>query len=115
MKLLPALRGCIALTLIIAALGCERQPKHLVLITVDTLRADRIGAYGYEAAKTPVIDALASESSARIGVKLFPQHALGIDRHARGCSSSASSISLCHDHRRHTKHYPDGDQQQDGP
>ncbi len=62
MKLLPALRGCIALTLIIAALGCERQPKHLVLITVDTLRADRIGAYGYEAAKTPVIDALASES-----------------------------------------------------
>ncbi|MBW2400166.1 MAG: sulfatase [Deltaproteobacteria bacterium] len=62
MKLLPALRGCIALTLTVAALGCGQQPKHLVLITVDTLRADRIGAYGYQAAKTPVIDSLAGES-----------------------------------------------------
>jgi len=62
MTLLPPLRGCIALALIAFALGCERPPKHLVLITVDTLRADRIGAYGYPAAKTPVIDSLANES-----------------------------------------------------
>jgi arylsulfatase A-like enzyme/cytochrome c-type biogenesis protein CcmH/NrfG len=31
----------------------------LVLITIDTLRADRVGAYGYSRARTPTIDALA--------------------------------------------------------
>ena len=32
----------------------------MLLITVDTLRADRLGSYGYKAAKTPVLDALAA-------------------------------------------------------
>ncbi|HJR58982.1 MAG TPA: sulfatase-like hydrolase/transferase [Vicinamibacterales bacterium] len=32
---------------------------NILLITVDTLRADRLGSYGYKAAKTPVLDALA--------------------------------------------------------
>jgi arylsulfatase A-like enzyme/cytochrome c-type biogenesis protein CcmH/NrfG len=31
----------------------------VVLITIDTLRADRVGAYGWRAARTPAIDALA--------------------------------------------------------
>ena len=35
-------------------------PRHLVLITIDTLRADRVGAYGYGRARTPNIDALAA-------------------------------------------------------
>ena len=42
--------------------GCDRKPTapaNLILITVDTLRADRIGAYGKRDAKTPHIDALA--------------------------------------------------------
>ncbi len=34
---------------------------NVVLITLDTTRADRIGAYGYEAAETPRLDGLASE------------------------------------------------------
>ena len=33
---------------------------HIVLITIDTLRADRVGAYGYTKARTPHIDALAA-------------------------------------------------------
>ncbi len=33
--------------------------RNLVVITIDTLRADRVGAYGYAAARTPAIDALA--------------------------------------------------------
>ena len=33
---------------------------HLVLLSVDTLRADAVGAYGAEGAKTPTIDALAA-------------------------------------------------------
>jgi choline-sulfatase len=33
--------------------------RNLLIITVDTLRADRVGAYGYTRARTPAIDALA--------------------------------------------------------
>jgi arylsulfatase A-like enzyme/cytochrome c-type biogenesis protein CcmH/NrfG len=35
------------------------QPPNVLLITIDTLRADRVGAYGYAAARTPSLDALA--------------------------------------------------------
>lgn len=37
------------------------EPLHVVLITIDTLRADRLGCYGAEHATTPEIDALAAE------------------------------------------------------
>jgi choline-sulfatase len=33
---------------------------NLLLITIDTLRADHVGAYGYTRARTPVLDGLAS-------------------------------------------------------
>ncbi len=36
------------------------QARNLILITIDTLRADRVGAYGYARARTPHIDALAA-------------------------------------------------------
>ncbi len=35
------------------------QPPNVLLVTIDTLRADRVGAYGYRAARTPALDALA--------------------------------------------------------
>lgn len=34
---------------------------NVLLITVDTLRADRLGCYGYSAAETPAIDRLAAD------------------------------------------------------
>ncbi len=34
------------------------QP-NILLVTIDTLRADRVGAYGYKAAATPTLDTLA--------------------------------------------------------
>lgn len=37
--------------------------RNLVIITIDTLRADRVGAYGYAAARTPAIDRLAAEGA----------------------------------------------------
>ena len=40
----------------------SRSLRHAILITVDTLRPDRIGAYGYGRADSPHLDALASES-----------------------------------------------------
>jgi len=36
-----------------------RAGPNLVLVTLDTLRADRLGSYGYEAAETPHLDRLA--------------------------------------------------------
>src|SRR5262245_49736806 len=41
----------------VACTGC-----NVVLISVDTLRADHLGAFGYAAAKTPNMDALAARS-----------------------------------------------------
>ena len=49
--------------------GCARtepvpektEPVHVVVYLVDTLRADRVGAYGYPRAQTPVIDQLAKD------------------------------------------------------
>jgi arylsulfatase A-like enzyme/Flp pilus assembly protein TadD len=37
------------------------QQSNLLLITIDTLRADHLGSYGYTGVKTPVLDALARE------------------------------------------------------
>jgi hypothetical protein len=56
----------IAISLQPSAIGCARAPqpsparaRNVVLITIDTLRADRLGAYGYARARTPTLDALA--------------------------------------------------------
>lgn len=35
-------------------------PRHVLLVTIDTLRADRLGAYGYAKARTPHLDGLAA-------------------------------------------------------
>ncbi len=41
--------------------SCAKSvPPDIFLITVDTLRADRLGCYGYGGASTPTFDALAS-------------------------------------------------------
>lgn len=41
----------------------QHQPRrpNVLLITIDTLRADHVGAYGYAAARTPALDQLARE------------------------------------------------------
>ncbi len=40
--------------------GAADKPS-ILLVTLDTTRADRLGCYGFEGAKTPVLDALAEE------------------------------------------------------
>jgi len=49
-----------------AAVACSSgrgAPRHIVLVTIDTLRADHIGLYGYERPTSPFIDSLAAEST----------------------------------------------------
>ena len=40
----------------------ESPPPSIILISIDTLRADHVGCYGYERDTTPTLDALAEES-----------------------------------------------------
>ena len=57
--------------LLAATAGCSpaarveppAQPPSVLLITIDTLRADRVGAYGDRTARTPALDALAREGT----------------------------------------------------
>jgi arylsulfatase A-like enzyme len=39
----------------------KNEPMNILLISVDTLRTDRLGCYGYKTASTPNIDKLAGE------------------------------------------------------
>ena len=39
--------------------GTGPADRSVILISIDTLRADHVGVYGYEKARTPVLDALA--------------------------------------------------------
>lgn len=62
------MRVCCLLGVSLAvAAGCSRdaapasapRTDHVLVVTIDTLRADRVGAYGYARASTPTLDALA--------------------------------------------------------
>jgi arylsulfatase A-like enzyme len=44
-----------------AACARERAPRSVVLVSLDTLRADHMGLYGYERDTTPYLDRLARE------------------------------------------------------
>ena len=61
-RLAPALLVAVA-----ALIGCRQsappdpspRATNLILVTIDTLRADRVGAYGYRPARTPAFDSVA--------------------------------------------------------
>jgi hypothetical protein len=57
-----ALTASLALATLLAS-ACTETPQgtSLLLITIDTLRADHVSAYGYPRPTTPSIDRLASE------------------------------------------------------
>jgi arylsulfatase A-like enzyme len=54
----------LVLTVIAALLACARQPElNVILITIDTLRADHLSCYGYPKETSPNIDAFAREGA----------------------------------------------------
>src|SRR5580765_7559758 len=55
------------------------RPANVLLISIDTLRADHLGAYGYQAAQTPTLDGLAArglrfEHAATVAPLTLPAH-----------------------------------------
>ena len=49
--------------MVAGAAGCSRPPTNLILITIDTLRADHLGMYGYVRDTSPHLDALARDGT----------------------------------------------------
>ncbi len=54
---------CAASLVALASCGTDERPRLVVLVSIDTLRADHLGLYGYERPTSPVLDALALEST----------------------------------------------------
>ena len=55
--------------LLILLSGCDRRPdppRHLILVTIDTLRADRLGIYGARDVETPNMDRIGREGAMAI-------------------------------------------------
>jgi arylsulfatase A-like enzyme/Tfp pilus assembly protein PilF len=61
--ILTALTGLPAVAQTVVAQTPAKPALNVVLITIDTLRADHVGCYGYKQIKTPNIDGLAAEGS----------------------------------------------------
>jgi arylsulfatase A-like enzyme/predicted Zn-dependent protease len=57
---LVAALAILAAVLAFRAFRVARRPVNVLLITIDTLRADHVGSYGYRGADTPAMDALAA-------------------------------------------------------
>ncbi len=59
----PWFQGLLAAALGLGLCGCAREsaPPNVLLITIDTLRADHLSCYGYPRATSPALDRLASE------------------------------------------------------
>ncbi|HEY2251870.1 MAG TPA: sulfatase-like hydrolase/transferase, partial [Planctomycetaceae bacterium] len=67
------LTACVAIWL------WPRSQPNVLLITLDTTRADRLGCYGYRAARTPVLDSLAAsgvlcERASTVAPLTLPAH-----------------------------------------
>ena len=56
-----AISVTVASVLSVALLSQSPPPPNVLLITIDTVRADHLGAYGYARAATPAVDRLARE------------------------------------------------------
>jgi arylsulfatase A-like enzyme/cytochrome c-type biogenesis protein CcmH/NrfG len=82
-----ALRRAVVVGALVTAVSCAPAPRsggltgwNVLLITIDTLRADRLGFMGYDGAETPVLDALADggvvfETAVSAAPVTLPAHA----------------------------------------
>ena len=58
-------KSAAVILLLLAMVGCgvpQAPPQRIILVTIDTLRADHLGAYGYPRDVSPFLDDLAARS-----------------------------------------------------
>jgi choline-sulfatase len=66
MRLMPGIRphtAALAVLLALASCGADARRPDLLLVTIDTLRADALGRYGYERPTSPRLDAWAATAA----------------------------------------------------
>ncbi len=101
------MRGRCAVVSVLAAFcgsGCAKRapevPPSVLLVTIDTLRADRVGAYGSRAGLTPTLDRLAArgwlfEDVAAAVPLTLPSHATilsGLDPYHHGVRNNGTYV-----------------------
>ena len=67
-RMVGRLGGCGRVALVLSALlaegcGSPPRPRNLIVITLDTMRADRLPPYGFSGVVTPALDRLAAEGA----------------------------------------------------
>ena len=105
------MRRAVALALVAAAVAAvvvaflllrhAETPRNVILISLDTLRQDRLGAYGYDRGTTPHLDALAArgvlfESATAPSPWTVPSHVsllTGLYPHSHGVTGSVQSMN----------------------
>jgi arylsulfatase A-like enzyme/Flp pilus assembly protein TadD len=81
------------------ATGCARDERpNIVLVTLDTTRADRIGAYGDTDARTPVLDHLAAQGT--LFERAYSPVPLTLPSHTTILTGLAPSAHGVHDNNR---------------
>jgi arylsulfatase A-like enzyme/Flp pilus assembly protein TadD len=55
--------AAVALSLVVPLSANQKAAPNVIVITIDTLRADHVGCYGYKAIRTPTIDSLAADGT----------------------------------------------------
>jgi len=85
---------------LLPAVGCLERHPPIVLVTVDTLRREHLGCYGYRRPTSPVIDALAADSvvferALATMVTTVPSHLsmmTGLYAHQHGLTSNVDGV-----------------------
>lgn len=92
-----AAAGLLAAGLALAAVGAAAAParSNLLLVTVDTLRPDRLGCYGSTTIKTPAIDRLAAAGA--VFDRAFAHTPLTLPSHASILLGTAPPAHGVHD------------------
>ncbi len=88
--------------LMLGAAGCSRAPANVVLVTIDTLRADHLGAYGYARDTSPALDALA-----RDGTRFARCYAQSVTTRASHASLFTGCYPATHGVLSNVEEYPD--------
>lgn len=105
------MRRAVAVTLVAAAVAASvvvyllrtraEKPRNVILISIDTLRQDRLGAYGYDRPTTPHLDALAArgvlfENATAPSSWTVPSHVsllTGLYPHSHGATGRVQSMN----------------------